>query len=347
MGLFNSFASKSLGIDIGVSSIKIVELSRFLKKLKLQNYAYLEAADPYHKPFRAFQQQTLILSVDKIVEVLQKSFTVSGIEPKTAVFSVADFLTFFTTFDLPAMSPEELDTAVRFEAGKYIPLPLNKVNLDWGVIQGSREGSVPRKVLVVAIPNSVVAQYKQVAQKLGLTNFLLEPEAFSLHRLFIQNNKLTCLVDIGAESTAVTIGYPKTVLVSHSLNVSSRQITQELMTYLKVDELTAEKIKITQGLTGAPETREILLPLIKNLGDGIQETIQSLHFQQKVAKIVLTGGGSKMQGLLSYLQEYLNLPVEKGDPFAQISYPSLLQQRVQEMGPILSVATGAALREIS
>ena len=346
MGLFNHWFSKSVGIDIGASSIKVVELARFTRKIRLKNYARLESVDPYHKPFRVFQEQSLFLSVDKIVKALKETFKQSDVHPKKIVFAVADFLTFFTTLDLPPMKKEELNAAVQFEAEKHIPLPLSKVNLDWEIIKGGGKQNSPKKILVVSIPHEVVAQYQQVAQKLGMADFLLEPETFSLHRLFTQNHEIICLVDIGAQSTAITIGWSKVVSASHSLDVSGQQMTQVLEDYLKVDKQKAEKIKESQGLIGSSEIYSALEPLMQNLVKGIQDTIQSSESGLKIARVVLTGGGSKTPGLIDYLKKHLQLPVVKGDPFADIRYPRLLQPKLKEIGPLLSVAIGASLRDL-
>lgn len=346
MGLLDNFLPKSVGVDVGVSSVKVVELSSFFRKIRLKNYARLEAVDPYRKPFRTFHDQSLFLSVDKVVEALRDSFMKAEIQPKKIVFAVADFLTFFTTFDLPPMKKEELEMAVQFEAEKHIPLPLNKVNLDWEVIEGAKKENSPNKILVVSIPNEVVEQYQQIAQKLNLADFVLEPETFSLHRLFSKGDEIICLVDIGAQSTAITIGWAKVVSASHSLDVSGQQMTEVLRDYLKTDEQTAEKIKRDQGLIGSSEIFSALEPLMQNLVKGIQDTIQSSSVGPKVGRVVLTGGSSKMPGLIDYLKKYLKLPVMKGDPFANIGYPRPLQSKLKEIGPFLSVAIGASLRDL-
>jgi len=91
--------------------------------------------------------------------------------------------------------------------------------------------------------------------------------------------------------------------------------------------------------------RKALEPLLANLVEGIKGTIQFLNSSEKIKKIILTGGGSRMKGIAEYLQGYLDFPIEEGDPFKEIKYPSVLQPRLKELGPILSVAIGASLRE--
>jgi type IV pilus assembly protein PilM len=343
MGLFSNLFSRSIGIDVGVSSIKVVELSRFGRRVSLKNYAQLEATDPYHKPFRVFQQQSLILSVDKVAKALESCFVKAGIEPKKVTFSVADFLTFFTTFDLPIMNPDEINKAVRFEAGKYIPLPLEKVSLDWQIIREDKENR-KEKILVVAIPQLILGQYKEVAQRLSLTNFLLEPETFSLHRLFALEKEPICLIDIGAQSTAITFGQGKILSVSHSLDFSGRQMTQALVESLKVEEAQADQFKEKQGLNGTREVYSVLEPLAATLVQGIKGALANSIVGEKIKKIVLTGGVAHTPGLIDYLADSLKLPVEQGDPFAKIKYPAALSPKLKERSSFLSVATGAALR---
>ena len=128
------FSKRCLGIDIGASSIKVVELSSFGRKKKLENYAEfrLPFQDP---PLSLFHRKELVLLSDETSEILECLFKKAKIKKKKVALSLPDFSTFFTTFDLPPMTKAEIPQAVEFEARHHIPLPLSEVTFDWQVIE--------------------------------------------------------------------------------------------------------------------------------------------------------------------------------------------------------------------
>jgi type IV pilus assembly protein PilM len=127
---FSSFFSKaSLGIDIGVSSIKIVEVSVSGKKKKLENYLEFQLPQGGGN----YSEDGFLL-IEQTATVLQGLLKRSRIKQKQVAFSIPDFSTFFTTFSLPPMSESEVPKAIEFEARHHIPIPISDVRFDWQVI---------------------------------------------------------------------------------------------------------------------------------------------------------------------------------------------------------------------
>jgi len=177
-----------LGIDIGTSAIKIVEMSRAGKRRKLDNYGEMKAEALYEKPFRTFEKSTLSFSNRDVVRSLSAVLKEAGFKTNKAFFAIPDFSTFFTTISLPAMTDEEIPQAVDYEAPQHIPLPLQSVTLDWQIIEreaGAAAGQETIKVLLVAVPKDVIQQYQQIAQAVGLELISMEAEVFSLSRALI------------------------------------------------------------------------------------------------------------------------------------------------------------------
>src|SRR3989344_2859504 len=107
-----------LGIDVGTSFVKIVELSQRGKRIKLDNYGEMEASSLYEKSFRTFEKSTLSVSNSDVVKAVKGILKEAKIKTAEGYFSIPDFSTFFTSFHLPAMPKEELPKAVEFEARK-------------------------------------------------------------------------------------------------------------------------------------------------------------------------------------------------------------------------------------
>src|SRR3989338_5765056 len=116
---------RCLGVDIGTSVIKIVELSQRGKRSKLDNYGEMESLFLYEKPFRTFEKSTLTISNSDVVKAITAIISEAKMKAVKAYFSIPDFSTFFTTFRLPSMTREELPKAVEYQARQHIPLPLS------------------------------------------------------------------------------------------------------------------------------------------------------------------------------------------------------------------------------
>ncbi len=351
MGIFN-FSKNFVGIDIGSSSVKVVEVSRFRKRVSLKNYAHLESATYGDKPFRAFEKETLFLSYEASSEAIKTCFEAAGISPEKAVFSLPDFSSFFVSFDLPFMSGNELVRAINFHASKYIPVPMSEIILDWKKIgPPPAKGSGMLHILAVAIPKKTMEQYRQVADFLKIFNFALEPEVFSLFRAFApHDDNPLCIIDFGAKSTTLSLGDRNGVQSSHSLDVAVEKINRVLREKLKIETEASKKIIVEEGFnTGREEARHILESMISPLINAFNESWQSVQRRGYLIgtqrpQVVLVGGAAKMPGLQGYLASGLNTSVAIGHPFETVGYPAVLKPVMEEIGPSFSVAVGSALR---
>ncbi|MDD5145525.1 MAG: type IV pilus assembly protein PilM [Candidatus Pacebacteria bacterium] len=338
-----------LGIDIGTSSIKIVELSRRGDKIKLENYGEMSADAFYEKPFRSSDGSMLLLSNSEIAKAILAILEEAKISEKKANFSIPDFSTFFVDFELPPMTKNELPEAVRFSAKQYIPMPLSEVTLDWAIIEGAPKNgglSSSSKILLVAIPNTIIRQYQEIASLANLKLQSIEAEAFGLLRALVKEDKKTiCLVDIGAQSVTVNIVDKGILKKSHSFDISGNEITQVISKSLNVDVKEAEYLKREKGLL-LPELAKVLIPLVDFIIAEIEKT--SHNFRQtdgkEIEKIILAGGSSLLPGLKKYFLEALKTEVEIGDPFLGILYPEVLSESLAKFSPSYAIAVGMALK---
>ena len=186
---FKSSPKSCLGIDIGTSLIKIVSLAKSGNRIKLENYGETSALTLYEKPFRTFDKNTLYLSTPEIAKALKSILEEGNIRVKDAFFSIPDFSSFFTNFELPPMAKDEISQAIQFEAPQHIPLPLSEVATDWQLIgnEAKNKKGAKLRVLLVAVPHEVINQYQEIARLCGLNLYGFEAEAFSLRRTFIKS----------------------------------------------------------------------------------------------------------------------------------------------------------------
>jgi type IV pilus assembly protein PilM len=346
------FSKRCLGIDIGAFSIKIIELSSFGKKKKLENYVKFNF--PFKdSSFKMFHQENLTLLSENAAEILNALFKKVNIKEGKATFSLPDFSTFSTSFSLPPMMRTEVPQAIEFEARHHIPIPLSEVTFDWQIIEKKEmPPEVELKILLVAIPNKVLWNFQKMVNLTQIEMRGMEAEVFALIRSSIPESlagKTVCLVDMGWRSTTVNIVENKTLKESHSFDISSNSMTKNLSADLKIDLETAEKLKIEHGLDPKEkDINKILLQQINSLALEIKKICDDFYREEnrKVENVILAGGTATLFGLKEYLEAKLKREVQIADPFKNISFPSSLETRLKKIGPSFAVAVGAALMGI-
>lgn len=354
------FPKKFLGVDIGTSGVKMVELRKFGAKIKLENYGELKPFAFYETPLRTFEKSTLALSSQDIAKSLSAILEEAKIKTKKAVFSIPDFSTFFTWFRLPPMSKEEVPSAVRYEALQHIPLPLSEVTLDWQVIEGklSEQEKNRLKILLVAVPKEILNQYQEIATLAQLELQAVEAEVFALSRASIKNEKgVIALLDIGAQSTTISIIDKGILKRSHSFDISGNEMTKVVSKSLGVDYSKAEALKKKYGLNPisqflepdipyGQDLKKILCPFCDIILAEVKKTAQDFYQveSKETQKIILAGGTALLPGLKEYFVEELRKETEVANPFSYIFCPPILETELKAMGPSYAIAIGAALR---
>ena len=352
--LFRIGSRKFLGVDIGASSVRLVEISRKGESFGLNNYGEMGLENFNSKPFRSFKKNGVNLSKKEIAKNILKIVREAEIITKDVCFSIPDFGSFFTSITLPIMDKDEIPQAVRYQVRPYVPLSLDDVTLDWSVIEG-RPSETELKILVVAIPNDVINHYRRVAEFAGLNLKFLEPEVFSLARSVVRterNKKVIGLIDMGATSTTCSVLENDIVKISHSFNIAGNELTETIARSLSVDYAEAEGIKRREGLLPSDElknpkgSRELLLPLIGSILDETKKAFRSFYVQEgkEIEKVMIAGGLSLMPGLKEFLSVELKKPVIIIDPFLNIQASPVLTNTLKNIGPYYGVAIGLALK---
>lgn len=188
--IFKSFFSAPtyLGIDIGTSSIKIASVTRG-KTPTLNNYAYLESLEYLERANAAFHASTLQLDEESIAGYIKALMKQSHIEAAPVVASLPTFSAFTTLIETPKLSDQEVQQSIPLHAKQYIPIPITESTLDW-VKVGERQdesGVTKMQLLVISIPNDIVARYKRIYELAGLDVVALEIESMSLARALTKN----------------------------------------------------------------------------------------------------------------------------------------------------------------
>lgn len=362
MGFFSSFFKKEtsvLGVDIGSSAIKIVQIKKKRGRAILETYGEL-ALGPYAgiEVGRAAQ-----VSAEKVIEairdILKESKTTTGVCGVALPLS-SSLISFIS---IPPVPEKQMGDVIAIEARKYIPVPLTEVLLDWSIIpkedsyvneeesvKTERQGS---DVLVVAIHNQYINDYQNIMAGSGLAPSFYEIEIFSSIRAVVdQGISTVMIVDMGARSTKLYIVERGILRASHIINKGSQDITLALSKAMSITVNEAESMKRTYGLKGGPEYRELTEIITVNLDYIFYEANASLlnyqkKFNKNVSKVILTGGGVLLKGFTDLAKISFQTEVVYADPFGKLETPAFLAEEFAQAGPEFAVAIGVALRRLS
>lgn len=362
--LFKKEGGSVLGIDIGSSAIKVVQLKKKGGKAILETYGEL-ALGPYAKVEIG---QATNLPTEKVVEALadlmkEKEVNISTNKCGVAIPFASSLM---SLIEMPMLSYKQLSAMIPLEARKYIPVPISEVTLDWSIIpreeikherDDDEKTDAPKiektDVLLVAIHNETINRFQEIVKKTGLESTFFEIEIFSTMRAVLEQDASPVMIlDMGAASTKLYIVERGIVRVSHTINRGAQDVTNTISKSLGISVHDAEVMKRSHGAEmniGADANLKEIINL--SLAYVFSETNQViLNYQRKynktLSKVILVGGGSALKGIAGLAKESLQMEVVAGNPFLKTEAPAFLEQVLKETGPEFTVAVGLALRRL-
>ncbi len=358
---FHKTEAQALGVDIGSSAIKIVQLKKKNGQAVLETYGEL-ALGPY---VGLTIGQAVQLPPDKLALALSDLMKEKevNITTKKCGLSIPFASSLMSIIEMPAVSQKQLITMVPIEARKYIPVPISEVMLDWSVIPKSEvriedladanpRALVPKiDVLIVAIHKETIAKYQDIVTQTGLDAGFFEIEIFSTMRAVLDETlRPVMIMDMGAASTKLYIVERGVIRSSHTINRGSQDITSNISKSLGVTPAEAEVMKRKFGLLGEDKNMTEVISLVLDYIFAEVNTLL-LAFEKKhnktVSKVILVGGGAALKGLAESAKSNFKTEVEMATPFNKVSAPAFLENILRETGPEFAVAIGLALRKLA
>ena len=355
-------SNSAIGIDIGSSSIKVVEIKKKEGKATLSTYGII-GLGPYAELDLG---RVTNLPVEKIIEALNETLKQSGVTTNSGALAMPVQSSLIFTIELPLnVKKSEMASIVTTEARRYIPVPITEVSLDWSLLpkkevtflEANSEGipstsTEKAEVLVVAIQNDVISKYRSIVDVCKLNIPFFEIEVFSSIRSNLEHElSLVLLIDFGASRTKLSVVEFGTVKSFHVIGRGGADITDSVSKSLSISFTEAEKMKREFGLYGDPNEKN-LADIIKIHTDYIfSETNNVLlgyekKYNRTVSKVILTGGGALLKGLKEVAENNFKAEVEIGRPFNKVVAPAFLDKVLEATGPEFAVAVGLALRKL-
>ncbi len=354
--LASSFSRKDgdsvLGIDIGTSSIKVVQVKEVKGSAVLETYGEI-ALGPYAN---AEVGQSVSAPAEKIGEALKDVLREANATAKAGGFSVPLSGSLINVISLPTKDRNDLASMIPIEARKYIPVPISEVALDWFIIpdeeakflsqqKADEKSANSTEVLLVAIHNQVLAKYQLVTEAAALTPRFFEVEPFSMGRASYEHTTAPAMIiDMGASSTRVYIIEFGIIDISHTINRGAQDLTLSIATSTGATFEEAENIKRDKGIAGS-EAGSAALEFIFSEARRI-----FLSYQRKegkaVSQVVLVGGGAALKGVQEIASRFFDARIVIGSPFDKVAAPAFIGDVLKGAGPSFASAIGLALRAL-
>ncbi len=335
-----------LGVDIGSSSIKIIELHRKSGRTELFTYGEV-ALGPYEK--KSIGEITH-LDTDTLATAVKDLLSASSVQTYDAIIGVPATQSLIFLLTLPNAAKNNLAAVIPNEARKFIPVSLSEVVLDWLPLPFPiTDQPNVFQVLVAATRAEALAALKDVAQKSGLNALGYELEVFAQIRSLLQSEiSSVLLVDIGALKTRVSVVRQGVVYNSRMLSFGSATVTQSIARAMSIDFVRAEDLKKQYGISGGDEAvKNTIMPHVSQLVHELQSVIRQYEheYTTNLEKLVFLGGGIQMPGLLDVITEgCAPLVTMRSNAFRSVLKPRFLEPVVTAIDPIFATSIGLAQR---
>ena len=340
------------GLDVGSSSIKMVELDGKMNSLNLVSLGFENLPDNTIVDGQ-------IMEISTVSDVIQNVCTNHQINANQVVTGVSGHSVIIKNIILPPMSPEELEESIDWHAEEHIPYDLSDVTLDYQVTSETPDAT---QVLIAACKRERIDNISQAIQLAGKQPVVIDVDTFALQNCYEINyqpdeSQVVTLLNIGASTMNVNIVKGTRSLFTRDITVGGSQFTDVLQRSLGLSFQQAEAVKrgVAEAAQGIEE--KSIEPLMNNVTEVVAMEIQkTFDFYRAttednetvVQKILISGGGSKLAGLAEDLSARLELPVEVLDPFRNIKVDTRKfdPDYLSEIMPEMAVAVGLAVRGV-
>jgi type IV pilus assembly protein PilM len=339
----------SIGLDIGSHAVKICELA------ETGNGYQLVALGSALLPPDSLEDGALQdpAAVGKVISSLINNLKIKN---KKVAISISGYSVIVKKINLAVMTEEDLEKHIESEAEQYIPFDIEDVYLDFQDLKTNTATEARTDVMLVAAKRDVVDGYLNMLRAAGLQPVVVDVDAFALENAFEANFGMrdnVALVDIGASKMNINIISHGASILARDVVLGSRQLTEQIENLFGVSFAEAEALKT--GETLAKDKQAELEVLFANTcSQWVTEVKRAIDFyysnhpDETISKIVLSGGGAKIQGLTEFFEKETDIPVEIFNPFKQAAVDSRIidPSYLKSIAPEMTLAAGLATRPV-
>jgi type IV pilus assembly protein PilM len=336
----------TIGLSIGSSSIKIVELQMVKKSWKLLHFGVVQLPDDVIVNREIVNQIAVVDAVKTLISQLK-------LKTKAVCTSISGTSMIIKRMRVEVPNLSELKEQVYWEAEQYLPFDVNEVVMDYHLVSRTKDNKFD--VLLVAVKRSVMDSYIQSIEGSGLRAKIVDIDFFALQHVYEANypsnqSEAVALVDIGASALKMTIVHAGVPVFTKDTALGGKNLTSEIQKQLSLSFADAESLKVGGHTNGMPqEVNDLIRIMSDNFATEIKRAVDFYNASSTgapVASILITGGGAKILDLSKTIEEHVGLPTQIMNPFNAISYdPNVFtQDYITAIAPIAAIPIGLALR---
>jgi type IV pilus assembly protein PilM len=348
---FNKKSRSVVGLDIGSSAVKAVELKASGKGYRVAAFA----TEPV--PPDSIVDGAIIDSA-AVADAIKRVFQSKAFKTKDVAASLSGSAVIVKKISLPVMTPAELDESIYWEAEQYIPFDIQDVNLDYQILDAgvNDDAKGTMEVLLVAAKKEKIADYTSVIGQAGRTPVVVDVDAFALQNAYelnygFENGSVVVLLNAGASAININIVANEQSVFTRDVSLGGNAYTEAVQRELNLPFESAELLKKGTPVDGA--TFEDAVPVLHAMTENVMVEVQKTFdffkgtaATERIDHIMLSGGASRVDGFADALQHRFGTSVEMFDPFRKVTldpkkYPA--DQR-EAIAPTAAVAVGLALR---
>ena len=342
-----------LGIDIGSTAVKLIELSQ-----PSIDAAHLYQVDRYAiepLPPSAMSEKK-IADVEAVGRGIERAIQRSGTKSKRAAVAISGSAVITKVIAMSeSLSESEMESQLQLDADQYIPFPLEEVNLDFDVLGPSASTGMV-DVLLAASRSENVDDRVAALEAAGVKTEIVDVEAYAMENVCTlmlgdkpeeQAGQILALADIGSATTTLHVLHRGQVVYTREQKFGGQQLINEVQHRLGLTREAATKHVIANDAPGGYET-EILPPFREAVAQQIGRALQffySATTYNRADQIILAGAAASLPRLALIVEERLGIRTEIADPFSHMSVAKdLSASALKRDAPALILAVGLALR---
>jgi type IV pilus assembly protein PilM len=340
-----------VGLDIGSSAVKLVELRERKGSFQVQKVA-VEGLSPEAIVDGSIMDSSLV------VDAIHKLNDQAKVKNPNYATSLSGHSVIIKKIQVPAMSQEELAESIQWEAEQYIPFDINDVRLDYVVLSDTPPGEGQMDVLLVAVKRDKVNDYMSVISQAGRTPALVDVDAFAVQNCYEVNYdldplKVVALVNMGAAVTNINVVSRGQSVFWRDISFGGNQFSEALQREYNLSYDQAETLKRggTVDRYSTAEARPVLDAVSAEMASEVQKTFDffaATSAEGPVDELVVSGGCALTPNLMQILRERFGVPVELMDPFrrVQVRESDFDVEWLRSVAPMLAVTVGLAIRKV-
>jgi type IV pilus assembly protein PilM len=339
----------TVGLDVGSSLVKVVEIERTPKATVLCNYGTIELL-----PDAIVEGE--LMDRDSVVESIRTLLASRNIQARSVVSAVSGRGVIVKKVLMERLKVQDARERIPWEAEQHIPFDLSEVTLDFQIMTPQATAD-QMEVLLVAVKNDIINSYVEVLTGAGLNASILDVGFFAIQNAYEANYdypdaEIVALVNIGADTTNINLVKGGIPVFTRDLILAGNACTQALQKDLGI---TFEKAR---SLTRGEEDKQLNQVAVQSafrsfntdLANEVGRTftfLESTGETAKVSQLVLSGGGTFIPGLQEALAQRFALPVSVLNPLQRIQYDPVLftEGTPERLAPLLAMAIGLGMRE--